>query len=261
MKSRAFARSVIPPLAVLLFAAAALELFVRARNVPLYLLPRPTAVLRTLADDRKPLLAALFVTAAAALVGFVASAVVGTFIAVVLSTRPIFRRAFYPYTVFFQTVPIIAIAPLLVFWLDPGLPAVAACAFVVSVFPVIANTLAGLLSTDPALVDLFRLHRAGWFATLWKLRLPFALPAVFTGLRVAAGLAVIGAVVAEFLVGTLGENEGLGVRIVSATRNGRTDRVFAAVLLASLLGLAMFWLVNLAADLALRKWHASAAKD
>jgi NitT/TauT family transport system permease protein len=254
-------RGVVPPAVVLFLAAAALELFVRARNTPLYLLPRPTVVLQTLFTDRGPLLSALGTTAFAAGLGFLASAAVGMGIAVVLSSRPILRRAFYPYTIFFQTVPIVAIAPLLVFWLDPGLPAVAACAFVVSVFPVIANTLAGLLSTDPALVDLFQLYQAGRFATLWKLRLPFALPAVFTGLRVAAGLAVIGAVVAEFLVGTLGENEGLGVRIVSATRNGRTDRVFAAVGLASGLGLAMFAAVNAAADLALRKWHASAVGD
>jgi NitT/TauT family transport system permease protein len=160
--------------------------------------------------------------------------------------------------VFFQTVPIIAIAPMLSIWLSPGLPAVAACAFIVSVFPVIANTLAGLTSTDPALLDLFRLYGASRTAAMFKLRVPSALPNIFTGLQIAAGLTVIGTVVAEFLVGELGEAQGLGVVIVSASHNGHSDRVFAAVLLASALGLAMFGTVNLLGRLALKNWHASA---
>ncbi len=126
-----------------------------------------------------------------------------------------------------------------------------------SVFPVIANTLTGLRSTDPALLDLFRLYHAGPLARLWKLRLPSALPSLFTGLRVAAGLAVIGTVVAEFLVATLGPNEGLGIRIASAGKYGHLDVVFAAVLLASFLGLALFGAINLAGMLLLRRWHAS----
>ena len=168
------------------------------------------------------------------------------------------RRAFSPYTVLFQTVPIIAIAPMLSIWFAPGLKAVAACAFIVSVFPVIANTLAGLISTDPALVDLFRLYGAGRGANMFKLRLPSSLPSVFTGLRVAAGLTVIGTVVAEFLVGELGEAQGLGVVIVSASHNGHSDRVFAAVLLASALGLAMLGTVNLVGRLVLANWYAPA---
>jgi NitT/TauT family transport system permease protein len=114
-----------------------------------------------------------------------------------------------------------------------------------------------LLSTDPALEDLFRLYGASRWARMWKLKLPTALPSIFTGLRVAAGLAVIGTVVGEFLVGLFGPGEGLGVRIVSAKKQGRTDEVFAAVLIASLLGLAMFAAINLAAKMLLRHWHAS----
>ena len=248
---------VLPPVVVFVAAAALLEAYVRARDVKIYLLPRPTAVLHTLWAERADLAAALATTASAALVGFAASTLFGAAAAIVLSASTIVRRALYPYTIFFQTVPVVAIAPLLVLWFDAGLVSVAASAFIVSVFPVIANTLAGLLSTDPALVDLFRLYGARPGATLWKLRFPSALPSVFTGLRVAAGLAVIGTVVSEFLVGLLGEDEGLGVKIVGAVKNGRTDRVFAGVLLASLLGLAMFTAVNVASRLALRRWHAS----
>ena len=234
-----------------------LEAYVRLRDVPMFLLPPPSAVLRTLARDRSHLLAALWTTALAAGIGFAASTVTGILAAVALSASPLVRRAFYPYTLFFQTVPIVAIAPLLVVWFGAGLQSVAISAFIVSVFPVIANTMTGLLSTDPALADLFRLYGAGPVASLWKLRLPSALPSLFTGLRVAAGLAVIGTVVGEFLVGLLGEDEGLGVKVIGAMRNGRTDRMFAAVLLASLLGLALFAAVNFAGNRLLCRWHAS----
>ena len=176
---------------------------------------------------------------------------------IVLSSSRWVQQAFYPYAVFFQTVPIIAIAPMLVYWFGFGLKSVAVSAFIASVFPVIANTLAGLLSTDPALEDLFTLYGAGSIARLWKLRLPSALPSILTGLRIAAGLAVIGTVVGEFLVGVLGSREGLGVKVVSGIKYGKIDKVFAAVLLASLLGLALFAAVNLASAVMLRRWHAS----
>ncbi len=247
-----------PPVGVLIAGVLLIELYVRWRNTPIYLVPRPSQVLRTLFDEREYLRSALWVTTKAALIGFAASAVFGVALAIVLASSVWVRRAFAPYTVLFQTVPIIAIAPMLSIWLAPGLKAVAACAFIVSVFPVIANTLAGLVSTDPALLDLFRLYGAGRAAAMFKLRFPSSLPSVFTGLQVAAGLTVIGTVVAEFLVGELGEAQGLGVVIVSASHNGHSDRVFAAVLLASALGLAMFGTVNLVGRTVLANWHASA---
>lgn len=251
------ARRLLPPAAVLVLAVVAWDVYIRAAHVPRFLLPRPGDVVRSIVNDRAALLDSLAWTALAALAGFAVSALLGVLIAVVLSASPFLRRAFYPYTIFFQTVPIVAIAPMLLFWLPVGIIPVVVCAFIVSVFPVIANTLDGLLSTDPALVDLFRLYGARPLAALWKLRLPSALPAIFTGLRVAAGLAVIGTVVAEFLVGTFVEREGLGVRIVGAIRVSRMDLAFACVLLASALGLAMFAAVNATARLALRRWHAS----
>jgi NitT/TauT family transport system permease protein len=161
------------------------------------------------------------------------------------------RRALYPYAIFLQTVPIIAIAPLLVIWLGYD-RAAAASAFIVSVFPVIVNTLSGLLSTDPALRDLFRLYGAGRLMTLMKLRLPYALPSILSGLRIAAGLAVVGAIVGEFITGA-----GIGGDIIVARQQQRVDKVFADLLLSALLGLALFFLINLASRLTLRHWHAS----
>jgi NitT/TauT family transport system permease protein len=248
---------VLPPVVVLVGACALLEAYVRVADVPIYVLPRPTAVLQSLRSDAGMFVPASWATVKAAVAGFAASAVFGVLAAVALSSSPLVRRAFYPYTVFFQTVPIIAIAPILILWFEAGFQPVAICAFVVSVFPVITSALTGLLSTDPALVDLFRLYGARRRDALWKLRLPSALPGLFSGLRVAAGLAVIGTVVAELLVGQIGEGAGLGVAITTAGKYGRTDRMFAGVLLTSLLGLALFATVNAAGHLLLRRWHAS----
>ncbi|HEY7090337.1 MAG TPA: ABC transporter permease [Tepidisphaeraceae bacterium] len=249
---------ILPPLLVLVVITAAAEVLLRWLNTPAYLVPRPSQVWETAVNNRTELLLSLWKTAQAALIGFGASAVVGVLIAIILSTSRWVQRAFYPYTVFFQTVPIVAIAPLLVIWFEAGLKSVATCAFVVSVFPVIANTLAGLLSTDPALRDLFRLYGASAPATMFKLRLPYAMPSIITGLRIAAGLAVIGTIVGEFVAGLIEENPGLGILVGEAKKLGRTDLVFAAVLTASLLGLLMLSAINVFGYIVLRHWHASA---
>lgn len=245
----------LPPAVVLIAAIAMLEGSLRLARVPSYMMPLPSQVFVAMRRDRAELFWALVWTTLAAVSGFLASAALGILLAIALWASLLVRRAFYPYTIFFQTVPIIAIAPMLLFWLGFGLLPVGVCALIVSIFPVIANTLAGLLSADPALADLFQLYGAGKLAVLWKLRLPWALPGIFTGLRVAAGLAVIGTVVAEFLVGQMIGRVGLGVLIVDGIHQSRLDLAFAAVLLASLLGLAMFGAVNAAAALSLRRWH------
>jgi len=247
---RAWGR-ILPPAIAFVVGALMLEMAVRWSGVPSYLLPRPSAVCQTLVDDGSELLAALWTTAREALIGFALSAIAGVLIALLLSSARWVQRAFYPYAVFFQTVPIIAIAPLLVIWFRFDL-AVIVCAFIVSLFPMIANTLSGLLSTDPALRDLFRLYGAGRLSTMWKLRLPSAVPNILTGLRISGGLAVIGAIVGEFIAGG-----GLGSVVDEARTQQRTDKVFAAVLLASVLGLALFGLINLMSWLTLRRWHAS----
>ena len=250
-------RQSAPPAIVLVVGGVLLEVTLRLDHVQPWMMPLPSTIAQSLWNDAGELFPALTWTTVSATGGFAASAALGVLLAIALSTSQMLRRAFYPYTVFFQTVPIVAIAPMLVFWMKSGPLPVGVCAMIVSIFPVIANTLAGLLATDPALADLFRLYGADAPATLWKLRLPSALPGIFTGLRIAAGLAVIGAVVAEFLVGEVVGRVGLGVVIVEGIHNGRLDRAFAAILLASLLGLALFGAINLASWLALRRWHVS----
>lgn len=229
-----------------------LEALVRAGWIKAFLVPPPSAVFATILRDWPELLTALAKTSAGTLLGFALSTFAGIAIAIFLSSSRAIQEAFYPYAVFFQTVPIIAIAPLLVIWFGYGMRTVVASAFIVSIFPVIANTLNGILSTDPALRDLFRLYGASPAVTLWKLRFPAALPQILTGVRVAGGLAVIGAIVGEFIGG-----QGLGSVIDIARTQQRTDKVFAAVLLASALGLAIFGAINVISRVLLRRWHVS----
>jgi NitT/TauT family transport system permease protein len=254
--SRNAAATIAPPLLTFVVGVAVAEAVIRTLGISPLILPPPSAVWTAATVQAGTLLPALAATAQAVLVGLALASTFGIVAAVALASSPWVQRAFYPYAIFFQVVPIVAIAPLLVIWFGYGFRAVVAAAFVVSVFPVIANTLAGLLSVDPALRDLFRLHRASRAATLWKLRLPWALPYLLTGLRIAAGLAVIGAIVGEFVGGG-----GLGVVILGAMRQQRTDLVFAAVGYASALGLVLFAAVGLASRFALRHWHTSERTD
>jgi len=242
----------LAPLVPLVLGLALWQLACQRGWVSAFLLPTPGAVLASLLDDRRELGAALAVTGAGAFFGFALSIVLGIMAALVLSLSRWTLRAFYPYAVVLQTIPIIAVAPLLVIWFGYGLPTVVSSTFLASVFPVITATLTGLRSTDPALLDLFRLYRASRMATLTKLVIPYALPNILVGLRIGAGLAVIGAIVGELVGGG-----GLGSVIDVARTQQRVDKVFAAVILASALGAAAVAVVNGISRLALRRWHPS----
>jgi len=246
----------LPPIVTFTLVTALWEGGVRALSVPAFLVPPPSAVLGALWSERSALAGSLTTTAEGALLGFALSAMFGSLVGVLFSLSRFLERALYPYALFLQTVPIVAIAPLLVLWFGPGLRAVSVSAFIVSVFPIIANTLAGFRSVDPRLVDLFRLYGAGTFDTLLKLRLPSAVGSMVTGLKVAAGLAVIGAIVGEFVAGFSEGSAGLGITVLAAYRQLRTDLLFAAVLLAALLGLCLFAVVSALGAVLLRRLRA-----
>jgi len=248
--------SVLPPALTFLIVIALWEGAVRIFAVPRFLVPPPSDVLNAAWTERAPLGSALLTTAQGAGLGFLLSASLGTLLGLVFSLSRWLERGLYPYALFLQTVPIVAVAPLLVLWFGPGLRAVAVSAFIVSVFPIIANTLAGLRSVDPRLSDLFRLYGAKLQDTVLKLRLPTAIPSMMTGLKVASGLSVIGAIVGEFVAGFSEGSAGLGITVLSAYRQLRTDLLFAAVLLASLLGLSLFALVSSLSRLLLRHLRA-----
>ncbi len=226
---------VLFPLIPLIVITGLSEILVSSGVIPKYLLPAPSQVASVLLDDPGSFISAFLETARASALGLLFSVVFGLLIALILSFSTLVRKMFYPYAIFFQTVPIIAIAPLLVIWLGYGLPTVVASSFIVSVFPVIANSVTGLLGTEPIWLDLFQLMDASRLQVLLKLRFPAALPQVFAGFRIAAGLAVIGAIVGEFIAGS-----GLGGLVDTARNQQRVDRVFAAVLLAAILGILYF---------------------
>src|SRR5690606_1595146 len=156
------------------------------------------------------------------------------------------QRSFYPYAIFLQTVPIVAIAPLMIIWFGYGLQSVALVAFIISLFPIITNGTAGLTDIEPPLLDLFEMNNASRWRTLWKLRLPNAVPYLMNGTRISSGLSVIGAIIGEFF-SSFGKNEyGLGYIIYSSTGRMNTDYLFAAIMVSALLGLLIFGCVSLA---------------
>jgi NitT/TauT family transport system permease protein len=238
------------PLIPLLLITSLSEWLSRSGLVPAYLMPAPSQVFQCMQDDPSSFRSAFFETALSSMSGLFISMVFGLASALVLSYSKWVREMFYPYALFFQTVPIIAIAPILVIWLGYGLPTVIASSFIVSVFPVIANSVLGLLGTDPQLLSLFKMMDATPSQVLFRLRLPFAIPQILGGFQIAGGLSLIGAIVGEFISGS-----GLGGLVDAARNQQRVDRVFASVLLAAVLGVFFFAFVSLLNRILLKKRH------
>jgi NitT/TauT family transport system permease protein len=245
------------PMAVLVLVLIIWEAVVRLNNVPPYVLPAPGLILQTLVTDWGLLSHSLLVTLVTTVEGFLLAAAGGVGLAVLFNLSRLVEYSLYPYAVILQVTPIVAIAPLLLIYL-PQQAAVLACAWIVAFFPVLANTTLGLNSVDRNLVDLFSLYGATRGQVLWHLKLPSALPYVLGGLRIAGGLSLIGAVVAEIAAGSAGAGSGLAYRIAESGYRLNIPRMFAALLLLSLAGIVIFYLLSLVTYLALRRWHESA---
>jgi NitT/TauT family transport system permease protein len=224
-----------------------------------YMLPSPKQVASAAHDRTASLLTSLSITAEAAVGGLLASIVVGVLIALVFAQSRWVRQMFYPYTILLQTVPIIAIAPLVLMWVGNGTFSVGLIAFIICLAPIIANTTQGLVSVERNLVDLFLMNNASWLQILLKLRLPHAMPALFTGIRIASGIAVIGAITGELFAGSARVGVGgLGYAIQYAHSQLETDYLFALVAASSALGFALFFLVMFLEWIFLHQWHESA---
>jgi NitT/TauT family transport system permease protein len=248
---------VLAPLAVALVALAAWQVAVTAYAVPAYLVPSPARIARTLVDDWSLLAHALRVTLAIALVALAIATVGGAAAALLFVQSRWIEASLFPYAVLMQVTPIVAIAPLIIIWVHDTRVALVLCAVVVAIFPIISNTTLGLRSVDPGLLNLFRLHRASRWQVLWRLRVPSALPYFFGGLRIASGLALIGAVVAEFVAGTGGQGAGLAYQILLAGMQLNIPRLFAALFLITVSGVVLFGAVLLLSRAALSRWHES----
>jgi NitT/TauT family transport system permease protein len=245
------------PALLALIIVALWQLLTDYYSVPSYLVPSPAVVAKTLVDDRELLLHSLTVTLGVALSALVVATVLGTLAALVFVQSRWIEMSLFPYAVMLQVTPIVAIAPLIIIWVRNAWIALVICAVVVAIFPIISNTTLGLRSADPGLVNLFRLHRASRWQTLVRLRIPGSLPYFFGGLRIASGLALIGAVVAEFVAGTGGSGAGLAYQILLAGFQLNIPRLFAALVLISAAGVALFGLTIVISRLALRRWHES----
>src|ERR1700730_17325482 len=246
---------------VLIFCAlcAIWEAIILVFRIPRFILPSPWEVVLALINRRDSLLNALRITSSAVLLGLLASVLAGMIIALIFAQSHWIRRMLYPYTILLQTVPIVAVAPLILMWVGPGTLSVTLVAFISALAPIIANTTQGLISVEPNLIHLFLMHNASRLQILTRLRLPHAVPSLFVGIRIAAGISVIGAITGVLFAGASRVGEGgLGYPIPYPSAQLQTDYLFALVLAATVLGFAFFFLVMFLEWYFLHNWHESA---
>jgi len=248
------------PVIVLVFGVLLWGLVVWLFAIPPFVLPGPGLVLATLIADAGLLLNSLLVTLLTTFEGFLLAAAGGIGLAILFNQSRLVEYSLYPYAVILQVTPVVAIAPLLLIYLPQPL-AVLACAWIVAFFPVLANTTLGLNSVDHNLLALFQLYKAARWQVLWNLKLPSALPQMLAGLRIAGGLSLIGAVVAEIAAGSAGAGSGLAYRIAESGYRLNIPRMFAALLLLALAGVAIFFVLSALSYFALRRWHESAIRE
>ena len=253
------AQQVLWPAAVAVVLLAAWQGLVVGFDVPVFLVPSPVRVAQVLVTDAGLLFGALWVTLKITLFAFACATVLGVLIAFAFVQSRAIETALFPYAVLLQVTPIVAIAPLIIIWVKDPTASLVICATLVALFPIIANTTLGLRSVNPGLMSYFRLNRATRLQTLLRLRIPSALPYFFGGLRISSGLALIGAVVAEFVAGTGGTGTGLAYQILQAGYQLNIPRMFAALALVAALGVLLFALMSALSRWVLGAWHESEA--
>ncbi|MBK17448.1 MAG: ABC transporter ATP-binding protein [Rhodospirillaceae bacterium] len=245
----------LPPLLIGIAILLGWEAAVRLFEVPHYVLPGPLMVMQALWSNAALLFGSLWITLEITLVALLAAALGGAALAFVMSRARWLERSLMPYAIIAQVTPIVAIAPLIIIWVDSPFASLVLCAWIVAFFPILSNTMTGLKSADPYLKDLFRLYGASRWQTQAWLEAPTALPYFFAGLRISGGLALIGAVVAEFVAGTGGAATGLAFRILEAGYRLQIPKLFAALLLLSLVGILIYAFLNILSKWALQRWH------
>jgi NitT/TauT family transport system permease protein len=256
-----FLQSAAWPLAVFVAVLALWQGACVIFKIPGYILPTPPAVWAAVVERHENLLNAFRITALEAAGGYLLSILAGIVVAFLFAQSPVIRRSLFPYTILLQTVPIVAVAPLILMWFGSGLSSVMLVAFIICLFPIIANTTQGLISVPKNLVDLFTMANASRAQVLFKLRLPHAVPSLFVGLRISAGISVIGAITGELFASSNAVGQGgLGYSITYANSQLQTDYLFALVLTASALGFLFFFIVVFFEWLFLHKWHEAAMK-
>ncbi len=251
------AQKIVWPALVAVLLVAAWQGLVVAYRLPPFLVPGPLDVAQALVVDAGLLFGALATTLKITLFAFLCAIVLGVLIAFAFVQSRVIETAFFPYAVLLQVTPIVAIAPLVIIWVEDPTASLVICATLVALFPIIANTTLGLRSVSPGLMSYFKLNHATRMQTLLRLRIPSALPYFFGGLRISSGLALIGAVVAEFVAGTGGTGTGLAYQILQAGYQLNIPRMFAALLLITFTGVLLFAAMSVLSRWALGSWHES----
>jgi len=251
---------IIAPVVIGILALTAWELTVRLKGIPHYILPGPILIGQTLWHDWGTLSVSLWITLRITFAALIAAITVGVSLAIIFTQSKWLEKSLFPYAVILQVTPVVSIAPLIIIWVGDINLSLLICAWIVAFFPILSNTILGLNSADHNLINLFQLYRASRWQTLRYLRLPAALPYFLGGLKISGGLALIGAVVAEFVAGTGGSASGLAYRILESGYRLQIPRMFAALILISLSGIAIFFLTSWISYLLLRHWHESAIR-
>ena len=255
--TQAESQRIVVPVLVAVVALALWQGLVVAFKVPHFIVPAPSHVAQVMVADAALLFGALVNTLKITLLSFAAAVVLGVLVAFAFVQSRLVEVAFFPYAVLLQVTPIVAIAPLIIIWVKDPTVSLVICATLVALFPIIANTTLGLRSVNPGLLAYFTLNRATRLQVLARLRVPSALPYFFGGLRISSGLALIGAVVAEFVAGTGGTGTGLAYQILQAGYQLNIPRMFAALLLITVTGVLLFALMSLFSSRLLGRWHES----
>lgn len=248
------------PLFLFLVIVGGWQLLLWAAQVPPYLFPKPSDIVLVTIARWQNLAVSVSTTIVEAVMGFAVSVVLGVGVAILMSLSKAVEKGFYPYTIILQTLPIVAVAPIIVIWFGAGINAIVIISFLISFFPILTNTLTGLNSTDQNLKNLFFLYNAKKIQTIWKLRFPAALPYVMTGLRISCSSAVVGAIVGEYIAGIGGGRGGLGYGITVAASRMETPYLFACGFAAALMGIVFFLVINTLSNRLLGSWHESAMK-
>ncbi len=249
------------PLAIMILAIWLWDRICVWNNIPKYILPRPGVVLQTMYDDAGLLFSSLLVTLKITFLSLALAVIGGVGLAVLFAQSKWVEMSFFPFAIVLQVTPIVAIFPLINIYVDNQTAKLLLCAWIVAFFPILSNTTLGLNSVDRNLLDMFKLNGATRWQQLRYLRLPAAMPYFMGGLKIAGGLSLIGAVVAEFVAGATGQSSGLASRIIEAGYRLNAPRLFAALVLISLTGIVIFLVLSLVSHLILRRWHESAIKQ
>ncbi|SDX50781.1 ABC transporter permease [Paenibacillus sp. CF384] len=249
-----------PPIILMLAVLVIWQVITVIFDLPRYILPSPAAIAKAASERGGDLLRSAFNTSLSAFFGFLLSIVIGNLTALLMTASKWVQRSLSPYAIVLQTIPVVAVAPLIVIWFGTGMNSIIIISFIVAVFPIISNSNLGLNATDHNLVNLMRMYNGTGWKMMWKLRIPYAMPYILGGMKISCGLAVIGAIIGEFVAGIGGAKGGLGIAITSAAVQMQTPYLFACAITASLLGMIFFAGISILSHYVLRHWHESASQ-